>query len=89
MKASEITGVALYSNNPTEVIETINEHMDTKDQDVFAACARGVGHLARRFNVDVTSLHKKIELRANNFKCSRFVLGAIEDMNADIDQFSS
>lgn len=82
--AIEIIGVALYSDNPTEIIQTIQQNIDSLDEYILAACAHAIGHLARRFTVYKSELYDYLMQRAAEFSDSDFLIGAIVDMDGDI-----
>lgn len=88
MNAKEIIGASLYSDDPNEIIVVIERSLDQRDEDVIAACAHAIGHLVRRFHVDVTSLRDRLVEESKNFGESGFLSGAILDMDDDVKQFS-
>lgn len=88
MNAKEIIGTSLYSDDPNEIEKVIKRNMDQHDEDVIAACAHAIGHLVRRFHVDVSTLRDSLIKESKNFGDSGFLSGAILDMDDDIKHFS-
>lgn len=87
MKAEEIIGIALYSDDASEVIKAIQRNINRQDEYILAACAHAIGHLARRFTVDVSGLRSRIMQGAAELGGSKFLAGAIVDMDDDIAHF--
>lgn len=87
MKAEEIIGIALFSDDASEIIKVIQRNIDRQDKDILAACAHAIGHLARRFTVDVSELRDRIMQGAAALGGSNFLAGAIVDMDDDIAHF--
>ena len=88
MNAKEIIGISLYSDDPTEIVKVIDRNMARRDEDVIAACAHAIGHLVRRFDVDVSLLRDRLFEESKNFGEPEFLSGAILDMDDDIRHFS-
>lgn len=88
MAPSEIVGASLYSDDPNEIVDLIERNIGQRDEDVIAACAHAIGHLVRRFPVDVSSLRDCLIKESKNFSDSDFLSGAILDMDDDIKHFS-
>lgn len=87
MNAKEIVGVSLYAEDPKEIINIIESNISTRDEDILAACAHAIGHLVRRFSIDVSFLRDRIEKKSTELGNPNFLSGAIEDMDADIALF--
>ena len=87
MSAIKLIGIALHSDNLNEIILTICDNMNTHDESVFAACAHGLGHVARKFGVDVPEFRNELIKRSKKFPNSFFIQGAIVDMNDDVEYF--
>ncbi|MCK4207375.1 hypothetical protein J3U99_21690 [Brucella pituitosa] len=88
MNAKEIIGTSLYSDDSNEIEKVIQRNMGQHDEDVIAACAHAIGHLVRRFHVDVSTLRDSLIKESKNFGDSGFLSGAILDMDDDIKHFS-
>ncbi len=88
MNAKEIIGASLYSDDHNEIVVVIERSLDQRDEDVIAACAHAIGHLVRRFHVDVSSLRDRLIKESEKFGDSAFLSGAILDMDDDIKHFS-
>ena len=88
MRPGEIVGTSLYSDDPNEIVAVIERSLDQRDEDVIAACAHAIGHLVRRFHVDVSTLRDSLIKNSKNFGNSGFLSGAILDMDDDIKHFS-
>lgn len=88
MRPGEIVGTSLYSDDTDEILAVIESGLDQRDEDVIAACVHAIGHLVRRFDVDVSSLRDRLVEESKNFGESGFLSGAILDMDDDIEQFS-
>lgn len=88
MNPREIIGTSLYSDDPNEIVDVIERNIGHRDEDVIAACAHAIGHLVRRFPVDVSSLRDRLIKESNKFGGSAFLSGAILDMDDDIKHFS-
>ncbi len=88
MNALEIAGVAIYSPKEEEIIQVIKSNWSTNDEEKFCACVHAVGHLVRRFRIDVKLLQIEVMEKSKSFGDSRPVAGAIDDMNDDIETFT-
>ncbi len=87
MMPREIIGVALHSDDVDEIKEVILSNITQYDEDKLAACAHSVGHLVRRFKVNVDDLRDLVLDASMKVYNSSFLNGAIEDMKSDIETF--
>jgi hypothetical protein len=86
-KISILLGKALYSPSREEVVEAIAEAIDTDNIDLLAACAHGLGHLARRFKYRDIQLEDSIRRTHSQLNKPDFLTGALLDMDDDINHF--
>ena len=87
MKPLELIGIALYSDDEGEIVSSIKQCLSDDSDVMLAACARSIGHLARRFKVDAEELRQVVESRARDHPNSPDLPSAIVDMNTDVLQF--
>ena len=84
MKVEVLIGIILYSETLEEAVNAIRQNIKSSDIDIIAACAHGVGHLARRYEFRDDELIKEV-----TEACERLgETGALVDMNDDLEHFT-
>lgn len=85
----EIIGYALHAEHIEEALSAINSSIHSEDAYVLAACAHGLGHLARRFKHYDKELTKIILIKKSKHIDNDVFCGAISSMREDIEHFTS
>jgi hypothetical protein len=83
VKTEDLIGITLYSETLDEAMQALTEQMKSDNKDTLSACARGLGHLARRYQFRDNDLIKEITDSCRKLN----LISALNDMNDDLDHF--